>query len=400
MVTGTVPRIVVDDHDVQDPVLDARGSLRASSSAASAYSVATSYLNDPEIQQLHAAVGRDEKTRRWSFSRHDDDLTPLYGDNLNNQRYYEYVNKTLLDKYYSNSTREDFSLPWNDILETLLFGDLLGSIFANDTAQLFSYLLHGHLEAGDVVFDSPIDASHIYRLSDSDIEQVLRALLANIVVFNEVLELYLSSNSNLHSDKLFELFKNSTSLSGPVLQIPLAQAMFGNWLLSFNRDSAAASNYDNALILNYFRKLARLATVLRKLHQNGFFDQALKAFSGKDTVLLSHYLDKDNNFALSISLNNLAEFYQVHNEYHISTNMWELNCHITKDKESGDLAILGLTNEFGYGNKYRTLNKLGKKNKTSKFNSKRRVAQLYRILIKAGSNDDVGTSWVWKEKYD
>lgn len=398
---GVIPRIVVEDHTDLEHILEAPGPLRPSSSATSISSVATSYLNDAEIQQLHEAVGRDEKTRRkWSLSRHNDETPTIYRDNFSNQRHFEYVNKLLLDTYYSKSTQEDFELDWDGILEILLFGDYLASIFADDTAQLFSYLLHGHLESGDVVFSSPIDASSTYRLAEKDIVEVLKALLANMVVFNEVLELYLNSSQNLYSEKLFELFKNSTSLPGPVMQIPLAQAMFGNWLLSFNNDSTATNNYENELILNYFRKAARLAIVTRKLHQLHFFDSALASFEGKDNILLAHFFNKDNTFALGISLNNLAEFYQFHNEFHISTNIWELNCHITKDKESGDLAILGLTNEFGYGNKYRTLNKFGKKNKICKFNNKRRIAQIYRILIKAGSNDEVGTSWVWKDKYN
>lgn len=324
-------------------------------------------------------------------------LSAVHADKINDKRHFDYVNERVMADYYGHSSKGTLQINWDDLAEIIIFGDSFKNLFYDNDNVLFYYLLHGEQEHGDFVYHNFLRNVNIPNV-EVDLYKFLQGLLKDLATYDEILELYSSSNNNVGSEKLFDTFRSYTTFNG--FNIPLAHAMFGNWLLSYNKDETVENNYDNEFILKYFRKAARFALGIRKLVSNHYFESALSKFSGNDLLLLKTYLNKHNTFALSISLHNFGEFYQVHHAYDISINLWELNCHLTKDSESGNLAILGLTNGFGFGNKYKTLNKLGKKSKTNKFNTKRRIAQLYRILIKDGSTEEVGTSWVWKEKYD
>ena len=174
--------------------------------------------------------------------------------------------------------------------------------------------------------------------------------------------------------------------------------MFGNWLLDYNRDTAVESNYENSLILNYFRKAARTALVLRRLVP--WFESAVSKFPSQDQISLNRYLKRDTENALSLALYSLGQYHQFMHQYTVAVSLWEINCHLTLDLESGNLAILGLTDGFGFGNRIKERNKLGKRSKTNKFNTKRRIAHLYRILMKRPDFHEYGASWATKDKYD
>lgn len=318
----------------------------------------------------------------------------IYSDNLSNQRYFNYINNKLNEDYYSYSSKQTLNLNWYEICEVYLYGDLLKKIYPSNE-YLMQYLFYNQLESGELIFKNNLNNEDIININYS---QSLKKLINDLNNFDEVLDLYSVNQQNLNSSKLFQIFKDFANHDG--FSIPLAQAMFGNWLLSYNKDDTIDNNYDNELILTYFRKAARFSYAIKKLNDEKYFDNLVNEFNDKERSMFKTFLNKNNNFALGISLHNLGEYYQVHNEYDVAVNLWEINCHLTKDNDSGNLAILGMTDGFGFGNKFKTLNKLGKKSKTNKFNTKRRIAQLYRVLIKAGVNQEVGTSWVFKDKYD
>lgn len=386
-ITGmSIPHIQVDPvesvtyfqqtqtHGALSPSRSPRPSLSSALSCASFLSSASA----PDRDLAHPAARR---TGRLPF--HKQHVVHSSRD----QNYYDYINARLREEHYAKSPKQVVDLDWTAIAETFLFGDRLSHVFTSD--QLLGYVCNGHLEEGQLHFEPRVD------LYISPATNWLEVALRDFTNFNEVLELYASSNKNYESGKLFDAFRTYVGVTG--FNIPLAHAMFGNWLLLFNSDLTVESNYDNELILQYFRKAARLALAVRRLVETNAIDYS--HYEGNSHLTLKTYFNKHNTFALSIALHNLGEFYHVHQDVDVAVNLWEVNTHLTSDLESGNLAILGLTDGFGYGNKYKTLNKLGKKSKTNKFNTKRRIAHLYRVIIQGGANE-VGMLWVWKEKYD
>lgn len=299
-------------------------------------------------------------------------------------KFMSYVRGKLSNKYYAYEKTTTLIVEWADAAETFFFGDTLASLFTDQA--LLHYLVQSSLELGEPKF------SNLTRFHENvppyDLQKLMQQLEPELERFGSILDLYAESEDNIKRPELFELFSGFANHCDG-LSIPLAIAMFGNWLLTYNRDKAIANNYQNELILNYFRKAARLALVVRKLCPQK-----------SDDLGMSKYFGKDNQLALGLSLHSLGEYYQYSHDYNTAVTLWEMNGHLTGDVDSCNLAILGLTDGFGLGNHLKDRNHLGKRSKTHKFNTKRRIAQLYRTLMKRPDFHEYGVSWASKEKYD
>lgn len=286
---------------------------------------------------------------------------------------------------------EPGAVPWTEIAETFFFGDTLDVLFpANDLA---AYVCHSAHELGELRF-SNLALFHAPLVPDP--VTLLRAVAPRMAAFDSVLDLYASDRANRQLPQLFEMLSaHATHSEG--LCIPLAVAMFGNWLLDYNRDPEGASNYKNGLILHYFRKAARMALAFRRLAP--WLEPAVAHIAGEDRVTMSRFLHRDMDNALALALSSLAAYYQYAHNHTVAVSLWELNCHLTQDAESGHLAILGLGDGFGLGNRIKE-RRLGKRARANKFATKRRIAHLYRILMQLPDFDEYGASWATKEKYD
>lgn len=294
--------------------------------------------------------------------------------------------------YYHYEKTTTLRVPWQDAAEVLLFGGPLDELF--EPAHLLNYLVNSSRELGEVRW------SNLSRYHDDmrlDVPELLYSLQGKLASFNEVLDLYAELDSNVRRPELFERFSGFANDSDG-LCIPLAVAMFGNWLLTYNRDATLESNFENTLIVDYFRKAARLALALLKAQP--LLEQSAAGVAKPQMLQLQRYWGKDCRNALSTSLHGLGEYYQFVKEHDVAVTLWELNCHLTGDAELGQLAIMGLTDGYGFGNRTKEHNRLGKKLKTNKFNTKRRIAHLYRILLKDPNFSEYGVSWATKPKYD
>lgn len=376
-----------------------RGNLR--SSIKSGVSLATLYNSlyspvsdttdlDLESLKIHLDESTERESRLAKFKKllkKDKQPEELSEE----QKFLDVVCKKLQNQYYHYEKTETLNVSWSEAAEIFYFGETLDKIFGSKQ-KILSYVLNSQLELGEPVFSN---LSRYHDTENNHPEEFLRKLSPNLARFNDVLDLYAERESNISLPQLFEVF-SSFANEADGLCIPLATSMFGRWLLAYNRDSGVESNYQNTLILNFFRKGARMALALEKckdlLNVDGF-DKAEK-------LNLQRYLNKDNSNALLIALQSLGEYFQFQKDHNLSVTLWELNCHLTKDTESGNLAILGLTDGYGFGNHIKQHNKLGKKLKTNKFNTKRRIAHLYRILMSQPGFDEYGVSWANKEKYD
>lgn len=298
---------------------------------------------------------------------------------------------TLKRDYYSYEKNETLNVNWQEACEKFAFGDSLKNIFPTTEEQI-RYLTQSEFELGELRFSNLNKFHH----AGKDPASLLRAAVPALQDFNDVLDLYAESDSNIKRQDLFQVFSRYANHSDG-LCIPLAIAMFGNWLLSFNRDKSVENNYENSLILDYFRKALRMSLVMKLVAPQ--LEKEIDKFDPHLKPLLRRYVAKDNQYALSLSLHSLGEYYQYIHDHDTAVTLWELNVHLTKDLESGNLAVLGLTDGYGFGNKIKE-NHFGKKSKTNKFNTKRRVAHIYRILMERPDFHEYGVSWASKEKYD
>lgn len=309
------------------------------------------------------------------------------------ERFFSYVTMKLKAQHYQSKKGLVLDFKWSDAAEVFLFGDTINNLFTCE-AHLLNYLVESSRELGEVRFSN---LTRYHADTNLEIDQLLRNLSLRLKSLNCVLDQYALSGDNIGRPELYETFSKLANFDEG-LCIPIAIAMFGNWLLTFNKDEAITSNYENTLILDYFRKAARVSLVLRRA--KSLFDEKSGYMDKSDCLSLDKYLGKDNDNALAISLHGLGEYYQYSHNYDIAVTLWEINCHLTGDSELGQLAILGLTDGFGLGNQSKEHNRFGKRSKSKKFNTKRRIAHLYRILMKSPDFNEYGTSWVTKEKYN
>lgn len=339
-------------------------------------------LQSVELQTLQTSPKRTRLNRLKRIIKKPEAQKPMDDDS----KFFRSVCSKLQSQHYAYEKTTTLNVKWEEAAETFFFGDTLDAIFTPQA--LLHYLMQSSLELGEVRF---LNLSRFHEnIPQYDMDKLMETLEPALQRFNGILDLYAESQANIKRPELFELFSGFANHSDG-LCIPLAIAMFGNWLLSYNRDTAVASNYQNTLILNYLRKAARLALVVRKL---------APLFEHYETLSLRKFWGKDNRNALALSMQGLAEYYQFVLDHNTAVTLWEMNCHLTDDVESGNLAILGLTNGYGFGNHVKEHSGLGKRSKTDKFNTKRRVAHLYRILMKRPDFNEYGVSWATKEKYD
>lgn len=310
-----------------------------------------------------------------------------------NAKFIAYTEAKLHREYYSYEDTAVLKVDFVEAAEVLFFGETLPQLFPKEQSMVH-YLMQSSFELGEVRFSN---LNRFHSQVNYDIHQLLVDLQPQLATFNDILDLYAASNDNINRAELFETF-SSFANEAKGLCIPLAISMFGNWLLTFNRDSAVESNYENDLILDYFRKLIRLALVVRRLGE--VFDKVAQLFTKKERIDLTRYWRRDNLNALATSLHSLGEYYQFNHEYDKAVTIWEINCHLTEDSESGNLATLGLTDGYGFGNLCKKQNRFGHHSKKHRFNTKRRIAHIYRILMKKPDFDEFGVSWATKEKYD
>lgn len=286
---------------------------------------------------------------------------------------------------------EPGTVPWTEVAETFFFGNTLDALFPNQDAAV--YLCHSEHELGSLSF---INHEVFHALQAPDPVTLLRAVAPCVAAFDEVLDVHVHESTNRLLPQLFEKFQaHATHAAG--LCLPLAMAMFGNWLLDYSRDGEGDSNYENEEIFRYFRKAARFALAIRRLVP--WFEPALEHIATEDRAAMSRFLHRDLNNALALALSSLALYYQYSHNHTVAVSLWELNCHLTEDSESGHLAILGLTNGFGIGNRIKE-RRFGMRTRAHKFATKRRIAHLYRILMQQPDFNEYGASWATKEKYD
>lgn len=310
-----------------------------------------------------------------------------------NDKFEAYVDNLLRTTCYACDERPVLNIDFVAAAEIFFFGDTLPSLFPKQQSMVH-YLMQSSLELGEAKFSN---LNRFHTDASYDIRLILEDLLPKMATFNDILDLYALSSDNINRSELFETFSQFANESKG-LCIPLAISMFGNWLLSFNRDNAVKSNYENDLILDYFRKLIRLALVIRRLQP--LLEKVSLLFTKKESMDLSRYWKKDNVNALATSLLSLGEYYQFIHEHDKAVTIWEINCHLTEDTESGNLAILGLSNGYGFGNLSKKQKVFGHHSKIHKFNTKRRTAHIYRILMRKPDFDEFGVLWATKEKYD
>lgn len=369
------------------------------SSCNSLYSSLSNFSDDTDLESVklklqHCSLekprGNLHKLRQF-FKRNGKVGTSEPEDD--NALFLHHVHMYWNTKFYHYGKNETLDVNWSESCEVFFFGDTLQAILPNE-GDLLRFISESEYELGEVKF------SNLRRYHASELvipEALLQDVLPVINDFNHILDLYAESRANAQKPELYEkLIRDANRSSG--LCVPLAIAMFGNWLLSYKKSDEGTSNYDNVLIMNYFRKAARLSIALRHLAPK--LEVAVPNFEPLEQILLRRFLNKDTDSALALSLHNLGEYYHHIGDEDTAVTLWELNCHLTGDQESANLAILGLTDGFGLGNRLKERNLIGKKSKTNKFNTKRRIAHIYRILMKRPDYDEYGVSWATKEKYD
>ena len=231
----------------------------------------------------------------------------------------------------------------------------------------------------------------ILYISNEALVQTLKDLFKDLGVLDQMLDLY-SKNTNTTSGELLVVL---TTLAHVTLPMPLAQAMLGNWRLSYDN-----SEPRRAIMAN-FRSAARFGLLYNNLTNLGYFNEVLNEeyFEAHELICLNRFLEKDYKSVLGMSLFNIGQYLQMHHDFDSATDIWEIGAHMSGDTDCCNMAIWGLMDGFGSSN-IKGVNKFSSKYKASKFVSKRRIAHLYRILIKSGKSSEIGTSWVWKLKYD
>lgn len=381
-------------------VVSPRGSIYSeSSSFNSLYSSVSNLSDDTDLESVKLKLGEFDtkpkggKLRKLRHLFKSEKVEREEDEEDENVLFFRHACGFLKTSFYDYKTNETLKVLWSEACEVFLFGDKLLVILPS-LGELLRFILEASFELGEVKFSN---LNKFHTPEPFVPEQLLQDALPAIHDFNHVLDLYAESKANAQRPELYEkLIRDANRSDG--LCVPLAIAMFGNWLLSYNKSDDVANNYDNVLILNYFRKAARLAMALRKLTPE--LEPAVESFPPQEQILLKRFLIKDTNNALALSLHSLGEYYQHIHDHNVAVTLWELNCHLTGDLESGNLAILGLTNGYGFGNKIKEHSHIGKRSKTNKFNTKRRIAHVYRILLKRPDFNEYGVSWATKEKYD
>lgn len=406
-----VPPVSQQDRLEDTLRASSRGSVASFGSAVNTLYSAGNFSTDEEVRVLvdgtaspsHMSSKR-ERFKQLFRSEKEKAASVVHTDPLD-QQWFETTSRVLDESQYLGSTRAVLDLEWDCIVETYLFGDRIEHVFiigslseAEQRNVLMNYLVNSHYEAGQYRFQPPLNTRDMAQVDPDIVLKSLSQCLDQLDDFNEILSLYKLRKDFKSIDDFIGL---ESFANAPGMTLPMAQSMFGSWLLSFAQDGAIA-NYKDARIMNQFRKAARRALVVRRLHASGYFASALTSshFNEYEAIALNRFLEKDNRFALSMALNSIAEYYQYSCGYDTAANYWECNAHITGDIESCDLAIWALRDGFGSGNKVRTRDKWGGGAKRNKYNTKRRIAHLTRILTENGGQVEYGLSWVWKEKYN
>lgn len=397
-----------------------RQSVYSTMSTTNTLYSAGNFSTDSEVKDLLS----DKRTNDSSSKMDEEDLkrerfkqlfrsskvktTSHVHENPLDQEYFDNVTNRLEQNVFSQSTKLKLELDWDYIIETYLFGDLIENVFHlgnlesyQRNHELMDFLLNSHLESGEFRFTPiPTIGTHIPQ---EEILEAIKSILIQLDDFNDILTFY-KAEFETHNDtktfKSLETFnKLETFANKKGFTLPMAQSMFGTWLLSFAK-GGDDSNYNDVRIMNQFRKAARMSLVLRKLNENQFFEECIKILNREEQISIRRFLKKDNEFALCMAIFSIAEYYQHVHGFDTAVNYWEANAHLTRDVESCNMAIWGLGDGLGGGNKVKKLDRLGSGSKRKKYNTKRRIAHLYRILIKNGGVPGYGTSWVFKEKYD
>lgn len=400
-INQAVAQVQILSKPHEGPSLVAVTSPAVESAGASASATTTEDRKRERLKQLF----KSSKTKTVEPPHHDVE-----------QAFFNDCTNTLNEKVYSGSTKGTLNLDYDLIMETYLFGASIDQAFSLENLSrmerndiLMAYLSNSQLESGVVNFSLCLMPFRGH-VSDNELYQLFSLILSQLDDFNDILNQYkvqLDQNkktTKFNSKETFDKLEHFANREG--FTLPMAQSIFGIWLLTYAK-GGLDSSYKDDRIMNQFRRSARMSLVLRKLVAADFFknvleigDQNGNKFNNYEKIALERFLHKDNDFALSMAIFSIGEFYQFVQCYDTAVNYWESNGHITRDVESCNLAIWGLGDGFGGGNKVKTLEKLGKGSKRNKYNTKRRIAHLTRISSKNGGTAEFGTSWVWKEKYD
>lgn len=392
-----VPQILIDTVDALDPTPSATtSSKRSISSSTSLYSEGalsddSELRNSSKSDRFKGLLKISKKTRpQYSFSSEEQFYNDL---------------RELLQSY-----RRQKDVNWEALAEQCLFGDIIDVLFhprytySNDTGeQAYSILkkkgdnIMCHLlkVPGDSTYDElrfifpHIDVEFI---SNDSLVQILKTHVKDLDSLDQVLDLY-AKNANTTSGRLLEILTRLAR--GSTLPIPLAQTMLASWLLSYKRSG------DDESVMGYHWSAARISLLYKNLVEIGYFNEVLNGdnFDSHELIMLNRFFTKDCRSALGISLFNIGQYLQMHHDCDMATDIWEIGAHVSGDNDCCNMGIWGLMDGFGSAN-IKGVNRLSSKYKECKFVSKRRIAHLYRILIDSGASSDIGTSWVWKSKYD
>ncbi|ODQ80502.1 hypothetical protein BABINDRAFT_160776 [Babjeviella inositovora NRRL Y-12698] len=312
----------------------------------------------------------------------------------------------LQSEYY-----RELTLKWDDMTEISLFGGLLGDLFHGQHTHdvLFNYVLHA---TPCTDFPQSYASGLDITLSKAQLFDIIRQqdflgrykrFTATIAEMKEQSNdsslLRKSDTANFHA-----LRENGDLTLGTLTyKFPLASVLYLNWLLQYGETSALSEKYTRYEILPKMYFVARCSYIIDYLFNQGYFSEAMTTKNGQEH-LLSRFVDKDNQIALALALAAIANYYQDRQAFNHALHYYECGANVCCDLDCLRMTIMGLSSGVGYGNvkdKDSSANVLHMaRRKRLKFENKRRIAQLYRLMEKKSGVQEFGGSWVWKKKYD
>lgn len=397
---ASLPHITVDAADDAEP---SRLAGASASSAPLALSTTSSIisegnlLDDPDVSDASRKSDRFKHFLQFSTPKQTHYPTPDETNHYN-----------LLRAYLVLFHREK-DLVWDAVLERCFFGDIIDHLFS----PRFRYVddpegTHSILrKKGDNIMCHLLQACHNSEYSKLQFEVPavpvpcmsiatlvlwLKHLAQDIAALDEVLDLY-AKNANTTSDRLLLVLANLARSAA--VPMPLAHAMLGSWRVSYEHGAPHTGPMAD------FRTALRQALLYRNLVAIGYFDDVLTEshFAPNHLILLKRFFGKDTNAALGLAIQAIGQYHHQHRDCDLATDLWEIGAHATGDTDCCELAIWGLSDGFGSGN-LKGVSKLSSSYKKAKFVCKRRIAHLYRILLRSGKTLEIGILWVRKLKYD
>lgn len=310
-------------------------------------------------------------------------------------------------------SRFPLDICWQSVAEILLFGDTLDNIFENPV-QLFAFLSSSTDELGETKFawqkrcavasrrhfnrysvgksqKSKCVARHPRGMRYTTPSVSLIKLTSCLESLNMVLNAYAY---DLNCFQLSDLLHTLRACANHNLAVPLAIALLAQWHEAFGEPPTC---HHGGSTVTQFRRAARFALAIRKLR----LWLAIESLhlSKSQVRVLNAWWGKDNTGALATSLHHLGSHHQQMRDIDVAVLFWETNSHLTADTDLGWLAVVGLRNGKGLGLRPAGL-RSRRYSKARRWALKRRIAHVYRSLMKNPAYEEYGVSWALKTKYD